>query len=158
VIPVRWRVVKRIPFNEVISRMEALEKKYDGDLSLLHDDFLLGRLEQESFDDYVEWSGMNHALMAYGEGEDFEYFAEMEVELKPEEYERLTPRRLELLAHLSSIPVSSINDLATKIGRDVKNVYFDLKILEELGFIIFVKEGRGLRPEVLVQEISLLLI
>ena len=69
----------------------------------------------------------------------------------------LTPRRLELLDFLGAEPVSSINDLAEKLGRDVKNVYTDLKILEKLGFISLRQEGRSLVPEQIVFEINILL-
>jgi predicted transcriptional regulator len=47
--------------------------------------------------------------------------------------------------------------LANKIGRNVKNVYMDLKKLESLGLIRLVKEGRSMIPELLVHEVTLLL-
>jgi len=154
----RWRVVKRIPMNEVNKKIREIEEKYEGDLTKLHDEFIAGRMEREHFEDYVEWSSMNHALRAYSEGEDFDYYSEIEIDLEKKDYEKLTPRRLELLDYLANVPVNSINDLAKKIGRDVKNVYNDLKNLEKLGFITLVSEGRRLKPEILVQEITLVLV
>ena len=154
----RWRVVKRIPIDEVNQKIQDIEEKYDGDLAKLHDEFIAGRMDREHFDDYVEWNSMNHALRAYSEGEDFDYYSEIEVDLEKKDYQKLTPRRLELMDYLANIPVNSINDLAKKIGRNVKNVYTDLKDLEELGFITLVNEGRRLRPEILVQEITLVLV
>ncbi|MCJ7731829.1 helix-turn-helix domain-containing protein, partial [Candidatus Bathyarchaeota archaeon] len=77
--------------------------------------------------------------------------------LSEKEYMLLTPRRLELLAYLGVEPVSSINDLAGKLERDVKNVYQDLKILERLGFISLRREGRSLVPDQIVYEITILL-
>jgi predicted transcriptional regulator len=50
----------------------------------------------------------------------------------------------------------SINELATKAERDVKNIYNDLKTLESLGFVRLVKEGRRLVPDLLVKEITFL--
>lgn len=100
---------------------------------------------------------MDHALRAYREGEDFEYLSEEDLDLSPREYEKITPRRIELLDSLMNNRVSSINELAKVVGRDVKNVHGDLKILESLGFISFEREGRSLVPEVLVYEITLLL-
>jgi predicted transcriptional regulator len=64
---------------------------------------------------------------------------------------------MELLDQLSRHRVDSINDLAVKIGRDVKNVYNDLKALEGLGFVRLEREGRRRVPELLVQEITILL-
>ena len=64
---------------------------------------------------------------------------------------------MDLLDQLSRVRSESINDLAAKIGRNVKNVYMDLKKLESLGLIRLVKEGRSMIPELLVHEVTLLL-
>ncbi|MBE0633393.1 helix-turn-helix domain-containing protein [Candidatus Bathyarchaeota archaeon] len=151
-----WRVVKSIPQQQVQTRMAILREKY-GSLSHLHEEFTKGRMPPGTFDDYIDWTNMDHALRAYQEGEDFEYLAEEELILPEKGYMLLTPRRLELLAYLGVEPVSSINDLAEKLERDVKNVYQDLKILERLGFISLRREGRSLVPEQIVYEITILL-
>ena len=64
---------------------------------------------------------------------------------------------MQLLNYLSENHADSINKLSKNIGRDVKNIYYDLKILEQLGFLRLVKEGRRLSPELLVHEITILL-
>jgi len=151
-----WRVVKSIPLQQVQTRVAILREKY-GSLSHLHEEFTKGRMPPGIFDDYIQWTNMDHALRAYQEGEDFEYLAEEELILPEKEYMLLTPRRLELLAYLGVEPVSSINDLAEKLERDVKNVYQDLKTLERLGFISLRREGRSLIPEQIVYEITILL-
>jgi predicted transcriptional regulator len=151
-----WRVVKSIPMQQVETRMAILNEKY-GSLSLLHEEFTKGRMPPGTFEEYIEWTNMDHALRAYQEGEDFEYMAEEDLTLNQEEYMQLTPKRLELLDFLGAEPVSSINDLAEKLGRNVKNVYNDLKILEKLGFISLRREGRSLVPEQIVFEINILL-
>jgi predicted transcriptional regulator len=69
----------------------------------------------------------------------------------------LTMKRLELLDFIGAEPVTSINDLAEKLGRNVKNVYNDLKILERIGFIALRKEERRMVPEQIVFEINILL-
>ena len=142
--------------QQVQTRIVTLREKY-GSLSHLHEEFAKGRMPPGTFDEYIEWTNMDHALRAYQEGEDFEYLAEEDLHLVEEEYIQLTPRRLELLDFLGAEPVSSINDLAEKLGRDVKNVYTDLKILENLGFIALRREGRSLVPEQIVFEINILL-
>jgi len=149
--------VKRVPFNEVRERVIRLEHKYGDRFQQLHEEFVAGRMPRDRFDDYVEWSSMIHSLRAAGEGEDFDYYAEEDLALTPEEFESLTPKRLQLLNYLADEHVSSINELANHIGRDVKNVYGDLQILEHLGFLRLVKEGRSLVPELLVQEVTILL-
>ena len=149
-----WRVVKSIPMHQVRTRMAILREKY-GSLSQLHEEYAKGRIPPGTFKEYIEWTNMNHALRAYQEGEDFEYLAEEELSLTREEYTQLTPRRLELLDFLGAEPVSSINDLAEKLGRDVKNVYNDLKVLENLGFIALRNKGRSHIPEQIVYEINI---
>lgn len=151
-----WRVVKSISLQQVQTRMTILAEKY-GSLSHLHEEFTKGRMPPGTFDDYIEWTSMDHALRAYQEGEDFEYLAEEDLILDFKVYKMLTPRRLELLDFLALQSVSSINELAEQLQRDVKNVYNDLKILEELGFISLRQEGRRLVPELIVYEINILL-
>ena len=150
----QWKVLKYVPIHVVQQKIEVLENKY-GSLSYLHAEFSKGRMPPVQFNDYVEWNTMDHALRAYQEGEDFDYMAEEELELRSEDYGKLTPRRLELLDHLTRRMAGSINDLADQVGRDVKNVYEDLQILELLGFISLTKEGRRMVPSPLVYEITL---
>ena len=52
----------------------------------------------------------------------------------------LTPRRLELLRAMHDTGNINIRSLATVLKRDYKNVYQDIKILENIG--LAVKTGR----------------
>jgi predicted transcriptional regulator len=151
------RVVRSIPLGEVGRRVVELERKYGGSLNKYPSWSSFGRESHGSFEEYVEWTRMVHALRAYGEGEDFDYDIEETVELRKDEFKKLTPLRLELLYQLSRIRADSINDLAKKTGRDVKNIYVDLKILENFGFVRLERMGRRIKPELIVQEITLLL-
>jgi predicted transcriptional regulator len=70
----------------------------------------------------------------------------------------LTPKRVELLYQLVVLRVESINDLAQKVKRNVKNVYQDLKVLKRLGFVkLNRRKGRALIPEILVKEMTFLI-
>ena len=149
-----WKVVKSIPLTQVQTRIGILTEKY-GSLSLMHEEFSKGRMPPGVFDEYIEWTSMDHAVRAYQEGEDFEYLAEEEMLLGSKQYEKLTPRRLELLDYLGKGLYRSINELAEIVGRNVKNVYNDLMILEGLGFIALTREGRRLVPELIVYEINI---
>lgn len=151
------RVIRRVPMNEVRRRISELEGKYDGKLAALPELFQGAKLDKEMLEDYVEWSMMFHALKAYGEGEDFDYYTEETLNLSWSKVSKLTPRRIELLDKLSRLHVESINDLAAKVGRDVKNVYNDLQILDRLGFVRLTRRGRKILPVLAVQEITLLL-
>jgi predicted transcriptional regulator len=135
----------------------AFVAKYSNQYQELSREFESGKMPRDLLDDYIEWSSMIHALRAAGEGEDFDYYAEEDLALTPEEFESLTTRRIELLDYLADEHASSINELSDKLGRDVKNVYGDLRALEHLGFIRLVKEGKSLVPELLVQEVTILL-
>lgn len=151
------KVTRTIPLEEVIQRVTVIEQRYTESMDDIPEKFNRGLVGRDVFEDYVEWMGMVHALRAWREGEDFDYLTEDVMELEWEEFSKLTPRRLDLLDQLSRVRSESINDLAAKIGRDVKNVYMDLKKLESLGLIRLVKEGRSMVPELLVHEVTLLL-
>lgn len=151
------KVTRTIPLEEVIQRVTEIERRYTESMEDIPEKFNRGLVGRDVFEDYVEWMGMVHALRAWREGEDFDYLTEDVMELEWEEFSKLTPRRLDLLDQLSRVRSESINDLAAKIGRDVKNVYMDLKKLESLGLIRLVKEGRSMVPELLVHEITFLL-
>jgi predicted transcriptional regulator len=70
----------------------------------------------------------------------------------------LTAKRLELLYQLAVLRGESINDLAQKVKRNVKNVYQDLEVLKRFGFVKLNKrKGRALTPETLVKEITFLI-
>ena len=150
------RIVRRIPLTEVTDRIEQYEKQFGASLDDVSNQFAEKALDQEAFDDYVEWMAMEHALGAYVEGEAFDYLTEEILDMEPQDLSKLTPKRLELLDQMSRHNADSINELASSIGRDVKNVYNDLKILESLGLIELVKDGRRMIPDLLVKEITFL--
>jgi DNA-binding transcriptional ArsR family regulator len=150
------RIVRRIPLTEVTDRVEQYEKQFGASLDDVSNQFAEKTLDQEAFDDYVEWMAMEHALGAYVEGEAFDYLTEDILDLGSQDLSKLTPKRLELLDQMSRHNADSINELASSIGRDVKNVYNDLKTLESLGLIALVKDGRRMIPDLLVKEITFL--
>jgi len=151
------KVVRKASIDDVRRIISNLEKKYGGSYEEFENELSEGGVHSEWLEDSIEWSRMTHAIRAYGEGEDFDYSTEETVELDRNQVSNLTPRRIELLDQLSRLRVVSINDLASKVGRDVKNVHGDLKILEDLGFVRLTSQGRRIIPELLVHEITLLL-
>jgi predicted transcriptional regulator len=151
------RVVRRLSLAEVNRRVSEIEQMYGVDIDDIPEHFAVGRVGREAFEDYIEWIGMVHALRAYREGEDFDYYTEEILDIDSEATSKLTPRRMELLDQISRSRANSINDLATKIRRNVKNVYSDLKALESLGLVELIREGRRMIPELLVQEVTILL-
>jgi len=147
------RIVRRLSIEEVRRRIRVFERKYPRGFEDLQDRFNRGG-ERELLEDYMEWSYMVHALGAYREGEEFDCVVEEEQEVAMDLFSGLTPKRVELLYAIPRLPVSSVNSLAERVGRDVKNVYGDLRSLEKLGFVRLRKVGRSLVPELLIEEIS----
>lgn len=120
--------------------------------------FLEKKLDRRLTGAYVEWAGLVHSYRAYVEGGELDYVVEEIRDLNSNETALLTPKRLELLYSLAGLRIESINDLAQKIHRNIKNVYEDLKVLKSLGFVSFKKRGkRNIVPETLVEEITFLI-
>jgi len=152
------RVVRQLNLDEVEMRINNYEKEYSMTFDEFEELFLKKKLNRSLIGVYSEWAGLVHAYRGYVEGGELDYAIEEMRDLKPRETELLTPKRLELLYSLVSLRPESINDLAQKTRRNVKNVYQDLKTLKTLGFVTFKKRGkRNIVPETLVEEITLLI-
>ena len=107
---------------------------------------------------YFEWAELVHAYRAYVESGELDYTVEETRDLTPGEVALLTPKRLELLYSLAGLRVESINQLAQRVHRSVKNVYQDLQALKSLGLVTLRRRGkRNIVPETLVDEITLLI-
>lgn len=105
-----------------------------------------------------EWDELVDSYKGYIEDGELDYTAEETRDFRPEQTAMLTAKRLELLYRLAVLRVESINDLAQKVKRNVKNVYQDLEVLKRFGFVKLNKRrGRALTPETLVKEITFLI-
>jgi len=152
------RVVRQLTLDEVQARIRNYEKEYGMPFDEFEELFWKKQLDRRLMNEYSEWAGLVHAYRGYVEGGELDYVIEEVRDLKSKEASLLTPKRLELLYSLASLRPESINDLAQKTKRDVKNVYQDLKALKTLGFVSFKKRGkRNIIPETLIEEISLLI-
>jgi len=152
------RVVRQLTLEEVQMRIRDYEKEYGMTFDEFEELFLKKKLDRRLIGVYSEWAGLVHAYRGYVEGGELDYAIEEMRDLKPKETMLLTPKRLELLYSLASLRPESINDLAQKTRRNVKNVYQDLKALKTLGFVTFKKRGkRNIVPETLVEEVTLLI-
>jgi len=152
------RVVRQLTLEEVQKRIKDCEKEHALSFDEFEELFLKKKVNRSLIGVYTEWAGLVHAYRAYVEGGELDYVVEEIRDLKPRDAALLTPKRLELLYSLASLRIESINDLAQKTKRNVKNVYEDLKTLKSLGFVSFKKKGkRNIVPETLVEEITLLI-
>ena len=57
-------------------------------------------------------------------------------------FDALSPRRLELLRYVRQHGAGNVRALAAGLGRDYKNVYQDVALLESVGLLL--REGRNL--------------
>ena len=68
----------------------------------------------------------------------------------------LTPARLEVLKTVHKVGPVSVRAVATKLQRDYKNVHHDLKVLERVGLVIRLPDGKLTAPyEKIVAEFAL---
>ena len=152
------RIVRRLPLEEIGERVKSLERKWGMTFDEFEELFLNKRLDRGLVDVYYEWASLVHAYRGYMEGGELDYTTEELRDLTTDELALLTPKRLELLYSLGGQRIESINDLARKNRRDVKNVYQDLQLLSKLGFVSFRKMGkRNIIPQTLIEEITLLI-
>jgi len=152
------RVIRQLTLEEVQVRIRDCEKEHGMSFDKFEELFWRKKFDRHLLGTYSEWAGLVHAYRGYVESGELDYAIEEERELEPKQTALLTPKRLELLYSLVSVRPESINDLAQKTRRDVKNVYEDLKALRALGFVSFKKRGkRNIVPETSVEEITLLI-
>jgi hypothetical protein len=134
----RLKIVRRLSLEEVKKRLQEHEIANRMPFSEFEKQFIEGKVDPGLFGKYVEWADLLHAYEAYVEGGELDYVVEETWRMKPEELEKmLNPRRLEPLEMISGSHIESINDVARKVGRNVRNVYDDLKLLEKKGFLHF---------------------
>ena len=152
------RIIRSLTSEEVGEKIRMFEKEFGMGFETFDELFLKQRLDSRLARIYFEWAELVDSYKGYIEEGTLDYTIEEIRDLEPEEGALLTPKRIELLYQLASLRVESINDLAQKVKRNVKNVYEDLQVLSNLGFVILNKrKGRALVPETLVKEITFLI-
>jgi len=150
------KVLRRLNLDEVEERMERLERAHGMSFDEFEEQILtVAKIGDNSLDTYFTWARLADAYRGYMEDGNLHCLVEELHDLSLDELRSLTPKRLELLYALSDMRVDSINDLAHKVKRDVKNVYQDLQALKQLGLVrLNRKRDRKVVPEVLVEEVT----
>jgi len=76
--------------------------------------------------------------------------------VRPEHLRKLmTPKRRELTKLVKDEEPSSITETAEQLGRGLREVDEDLKLLERLGILYFKQEGRARKPIIPFQNIDI---
>lgn len=65
----------------------------------------------------------------------------------------LTPHRIDLIEMIREEDIYSMRDLSRKLGRDIKNISEDLKVLKEYDLIEYREEGNRKIPELTADKI-----
>lgn len=152
------KIVRELTPEEVRERIKGFERDFGMNFERFEESFLKKKLSGKLAKAYFEWAELVDSYRGYVEEGQLDYAIEETRELKPEQAALLTPKRIELLYQLAVLRVDSINDFAQKVGRNVKNVYEDLKVLSKFGFVRFNRrKGKALVPETPVKEITFLI-
>jgi len=151
------RIVRSLTLEEVSGRIREFEKQYGLTFNEFEEQFLRNK-PKHLLSVYFEWAGLVDAYKGYEEGGELDYIVEEIRELHSRELAVLTSKRMELLDYLANTRVESINELARKVKRDVKNVYEDLVALQRLGLLVLKRRGkRNIVPETMVEELTFLI-
>ncbi len=152
------RIARELTSEEVEEKIKRFEKEYGTSFEKLKELSTKRRPNIKFARAYTEWAELVDSYKGYVEYGELDYIVEEVRDFKLEQVALLTPKRIELLYQLATLRVESINDLAKKTKRSVKNVYQDLKVLKRLGFVSLSKrKGRALIPETLVKEMTFLI-
>jgi len=152
------RIIRNLTTEEIEEKIRKFEKEYSMSFEKFEELFLGQKLDAKHARVYFEWAELVDSYKGYIEEGTLDYSVEEIKDFKPEQAALLTPKRIELLYKLAVLRVESINDLAQKVRRNVKNVYQDLQALSKFGFVRLNKRrGRNIVPETLVKEITFLI-
>jgi len=152
------KIIRNLTSEEIEGRIKKFEKEFDMSFEKFQELFLAQKLDAKHARVYFEWAELVDTHRGYIEEGTLDYTVEEIKDFKLEQAALLTPRRIELLYRLAVLRVESINDLAQKVRRNVKNVYQDLQVLSKFGFVRLSKrKRRTIVPETLVKEITFLI-
>jgi hypothetical protein len=151
------RIIRDLTSDEVVGRIKEFEKQTGMSFEKFQEYFLQQEPDSKLMRVYFEWAELVNSYKGYVEEGQVDYTVEEIKEFEPNQIALLTPKRIELLYRLAALRVESINDLAKKMRRNVKNVHQDLQVLTKFGFVrLSHRKGKALIPETLVKEITFL--
>jgi len=151
------KIIRELTPEEVEERILSFEGEF-GSFEKFEERFFRKKLDARLVSVYFEWASLINSYKGYEEEGTLDYMVEEIRDFTPEQVALLTPKRIELLYQIAALRVESINELSQKIKRDVKNVYQDLKVLSEFGFVKLNRQKRkNIVPETLVKEITFLI-
>jgi len=152
------RIIRNLTSEEIEDKIKKFEKEFGMRFEKFEELFLRQKPDTKNARAYFEWGELVDSYKGYIEEGTLDYTVEEIRDIKSDQAGLLTSKRMELLYQLAALRVESINDLAKKVRRNVKNVYQDLKVLSRFGFVRLSRQrGRSVVPETLVKEIAFLI-
>ncbi|MEW5937638.1 MAG: ArsR family transcriptional regulator [Candidatus Thermoplasmatota archaeon] len=144
----RIEVLKRYTPHDIRIEIERLAAAYSSIESLAHKISIGKCSAPDLIDDLMLWQ----SLVLQG----------VEVEQRvlfegSDAVAKLSPKRLELLELIKKQDVASVTQLATVAKRNYKNVYDDLRALEECGLVHLEPRGRKLLPKGAADELRIVI-
>lgn len=131
---------------QISAELLRLETKYQS-MENLHQKVLIEKCSNpQEVDDYMIWRALNEEEVKISE----------KIVLKTLDiYLMMSPKRMEILDYLTTHSINSIKILAKELKRNYKNVYDDVKAMEEFGLVELVNEGRNKRPVTKIDTIKM---
>ena len=104
----------------------------------------------------VKVDGAQIEDVVYKESGEVFYVEEFVTELTLKKFRKVfTSKRLDILNQLNKRSFDSIAEFSRSLKRDIKNVYGDLKVLEEFNLVKLEKKSKNIRPRLNVESVGI---
>ncbi|GEM_PF-357696 len=154
-ILMKVKIVRRLYPEDILKIEKKLERKTGMTFEEFEEKFNKGARTGEYWHLYVGWAKIHRAYKVYEEEGEVDITQKKALNITIKELLKiLTEKKIELIDEIRK-GANSISNLARRVKRDVTNVHRDLKILEKYGIIRLEKDGKRLRPKLLVKQIIL---
>jgi predicted transcriptional regulator len=143
---VQTEIIKIYSNQQISAELKRLEEKYDSIDNIQQKLQIEKCSNPDLVDDYMVWKALLEEEVAISE----------KIVLKTLDiYSMMSPKRMEILDYLTAHSINSIKLLAQELKRNYKNVYDDVKAMEEFGLIELVNDGRNKRPVTKINTIKM---
>ncbi|MCS7386564.1 MAG: ArsR family transcriptional regulator [archaeon GB-1867-005] len=148
----RVKLTRILSPEELLKMEKNLEAKYGVAFRELVNQYLRGGKRNSI---YSKWAKLHYAYMAYEEEGELNFTFDEYVHAPISKLMKIfTEKKIRILMEIAR-GVESISDLARKVGRDVTNVYRDLKILEKHKIVKLEKAGKRVIPRIAVEKLTI---
>lgn len=139
-------IMKIYTKQQINAELKGLKAKYQS-IDNLHQKVQIEKCSNPDLvDDYMIWKALAEEEVDISE----------KIVLKTLDiYSMMSPKRMEILDYLTAHSTNSIKLLAHELKRNYKNVYDDIKAMEEFGLIELINDGRNKRPVTKIDAIKM---